>query len=113
MHAALSPRCTKERWWTEAHTVPLLSLPLHHPTAGNARNAGGSAGAGAGPGYDKPWRKGMAGAGGPNAKGGPGGGPGQGQGGEGGGKKLNYVGPDAELAAMLERDVMDGAPGIR
>lgn len=27
--------------------------------------------------------------------------------------KKEYVGPDADLAAMLERDMLDGSPGIK
>ena len=49
----------------------------------------------------------------PGGKGGDKGGPGaQGQQGEGK-KKINYAGPDPDLAQMLERDMMDQAPGIR
>lgn len=28
-------------------------------------------------------------------------------------KKVEYEGPDADLAAMLERDVLDSSPGVR
>lgn len=32
---------------------------------------------------------------------------------EGKGKKGQYEGPDMDLAAMLERDVLDNTPGVR
>lgn len=30
-----------------------------------------------------------------------------------GAKRKEFIGPDAELAAMLERDIMDGSPGVK
>jgi len=58
---------------------------------------------GGGGNYDKPWRANMAGKEPP---------PGKGANGKEQ-KKCNYQGPDQELAAMLENDVMDHSPGVR
>lgn len=38
---------------------------------------------------------------------------GDGEGEDGKAKKREYDGPDADLAAMLERDVLDSSPGVR
>ena len=40
-------------------------------------------------------------------------GPREAGGGGGGGEQVQYSGPDQELAAMLERDVLDKSPGVR
>jgi len=65
---------------------------------GNAAGGGGANNNKGGNSYDKPWRKGMA-----NDK------PADGAGAK---KKPQYVGPDADLAANLENDIMDGSPNV-
>ncbi len=69
------------------------------------RGAGRAAGK---PEPDRPWRQQAGGAGG-------GAGPAGGKPGDkgGGAKRPQMVGPDAELAAQLERDMLDGSPGIK
>lgn len=57
---------------------------------------------------DRPWRQGMQEKAGGAASGGK-----EAPGSKGGkGAKKEYVGPDADLAQMLERDMLDGSPGI-
>ncbi|EFJ44801.1 katanin catalytic subunit, 60 kDa [Volvox carteri f. nagariensis] len=70
-------------------------------------NPGGGANQGS---YDKPWRQNMAGKGNAaGAAGGKGGGPG----GAAPGNKKQYIGPDQELATMLERDIIDQGINIK
>ncbi|GAX80543.1 hypothetical protein CEUSTIGMA_g7981.t1 [Chlamydomonas eustigma] len=89
-----------------APSAPRAVRPAANGAAGqgNARVGGGAAA-----GYEKPWRKGMVNEGQPG--GGKPGGGGSGPGGQA--KKKDYAGPDADLAAQLERDMMDGNPNIR
>lgn len=79
-----------------------------------AQAAGGGPGR---PGYEKPWqqqpvqpRQQPAGGRGAGAKGAPGG---EAPVGSNGKARVPYVGPDIELAAMLERDIMEGGPGVK
>ncbi|KAL6747425.1 katanin catalytic subunit, 60 kDa [Haematococcus lacustris] len=85
------------------------------PTRVNAGNARGVGGGKQEP--DRPWRANMGNGGGAGAgqagKAGQPAGNGNGAAGAGEKRKINYVGPDADLAPMLERDMMDGAPGVK
>lgn len=66
--------------------------------------AAGAGGAAAG--YDKPWRQNMAGKGGA-AAGGKGAGAAGGANAGAAANRKQYIGPDQELATMLERDIID------
>ncbi|KAG2446187.1 hypothetical protein HXX76_000780 [Chlamydomonas incerta] len=93
------------------------------PARGNAAGPSGRAGsaprrppgnapagnAASGAGYDKPWRQNMQGKQGAP---GPGGKPGD-KGGAGEKPKRQYAGPDQELAAMLERDIVDQGTAVK
>jgi hypothetical protein len=85
---------------------------------GGGVNAAGLATAGGG--GDASARRGSAGAGGVAAGGGSGGGGGAAAGGGGGAngpaagvRRAEYMGPDGDLVANLERDMLDRSPGVR
>ncbi|GLI68711.1 hypothetical protein VaNZ11_013194 [Volvox africanus] len=88
--------------------------PSGRSSSAQRRPSGGANAAGANSGsYDKPWRQNMAGKG--NAGGAAGGknsGGGAAAGGAGANKK-QYIGPDQELATMLERDIIDEGINIK
>ncbi|MEW5317757.1 MAG: hypothetical protein WDW38_009031 [Sanguina aurantia] len=94
------------------------SSAQRRPSSQAAAAQPGAAGPGR-PGYEKPWQQQQAQ---PRQQpaGGRGGGGGAAAGAAAGGNvgsngkaRVPYVGPDIELAAMLERDIMEGGPGVK
>ena len=89
-------------------TTPAVGAAGNNNANSNAPAGGGGGGGGGGKGeYQKPWQAGMRGQ---EKAGGGGKGPG---GKDGKKEKKEYVGPDADLAPVLEREVLDYAPGIK
>lgn len=98
----VGPKPHPQHCWSKLLVAPHLPATCRagNAPAGNAA-AGGS--------YDRPWRQNMQGK---QGAAGPGGKPGD-KGSAGEKAKKQYSGPDQELAAMLERDIVDQGTSVK